>query len=142
MPDSDIALAKKRLASDVMIIVGVQVVASCVAIPCFLAWEHDFFVFALIVMLISFVAAMYGCAKLYDSKIMPFWIRVYGIGIFLFPPLGLVMIQFDFLAEHFFYLFVILWYGYGLIPQFFISRWLAKAAEEESSATDDTDNHG
>jgi hypothetical protein len=143
MPDSDIALAKKQLAGDLMMLVIVQAVtlspsAQWFTVEAFLffgiqirglGWMGDMALIMTFGLLIASVAACWGCYKLYSSQVVPFWIRVYGNGIFLFIPLFLIMFNISFLRIYFFYWFVLLFHSYGLIPQFFISRWLAKVAE-------------
>jgi hypothetical protein len=149
MPDSDIALAKKRLARDVRIYVIVQIVALCAAVlGWFLTYSHFIlnlrwdmihaFCFILYAagILVSTAAGFWCCDRLSKAAFLPFKLRVYAFsGSLLFYVFFLVVLlsrELSLLVKILCCIFLL----YCILPQFFISRWLAKAAEEESSATE------
>jgi hypothetical protein len=137
MPNADIALAKKRLAGDLMILVIIQAVAVCIL---WLLWndvKNDIYAASISVGLCVFiVTALWDSYRLVNVVFIPVWLRIYGgsVGFFSFFALTCLFGFFidDFpVTEETFRLFVAyLFPFYVILPQFFISRWLAKAAEE------------
>jgi hypothetical protein len=142
MPDADIALAKKRLARDLILVI-VQVVGLCAVVPDF--FVQDVYILVLlgtVGVYTSLLAGFWGCHSLYHSKDVPFWLRVYGACIYLLLLIWFLFILYvDLYVDslemkiwEFYRIHVIdtifSFHGYCLLPQFFISRWLAKAAEE------------
>jgi len=148
MTDFDVALAKKQLARELKILVIVQVVALCIAglglfplvskiIPNYPAWDtiHSHCgVFALCGMVVSVVFGIWGCLKLTCIAFLaslPYSLRAYlwGIVVFLF---FLFLVPLNPLFEMFFCALIL----YCVIPQFFIARWLASEAKEDSMKPD------
>jgi hypothetical protein len=154
MPDSapnfsDIALAKKRLARVLGTLVIVRIVYLCFVTLGFLEAmsvlpfsSDDFIGTGVLLGLFAAVGAEFGGSHaLCRSKILPTWIRIYGAGFFLLFSLWVLLLWLT--LSPYVFVAIVLLPLYGLIPQFFISRWLAKTAEEALfSATDNTDNHG
>jgi hypothetical protein len=148
MPDADIALAKKRLARELRNSVIVQFIAFFVAIlgiGSIQSVPKSDIILGLCQgiasngIMFSSSFALLGCYRLFGTVFLPVWIRIYGLGGWFFVLIAFVSLilfcQNDFVASIFRPLLGFLWFAfslYCLIPQFFISRWLAKAAEEES----------
>jgi hypothetical protein len=141
MPDADIALAKKRLAWELRIIVVVQVVGVFIyglgfflrdsgVIPNYPAWDviHSLCgVFTLVGICAFIVAVYWGSYRLMVATFLPIGLHIYGASVWILPLLALILASWDYALP----LFVPLAFlCYVIIPQFFISRWLAKAAEE------------
>jgi len=145
--DFDVALARKQFARSLRILVIVQVVGLCMAIPGALLQVFPFLLFGAD-SLAMFTAvgvclwmggAMAGCWVIWHSKIMPRRIHLYGkfggmsMMIFcIFIPLSQMGFVIPFFVVMFFaYVwFVLLFLGCGFIIQFYIARWLAKEAKD------------
>jgi hypothetical protein len=151
MPDSDpnlsdIALAKKRLAGDLRIIVIVQVVALCDLWVLWLTSPHDLAGAGIVQeltavgMMMFPLAAIYGAVKLTNnaSFSLPVRVRIYAFSVLGFPVLILSVLPV--MPIHSVVLPSLLCFPfYCIIPQFFISRWLAKAAEEGTETVQDSE---
>ena len=151
MNASEHSLAQKRLAHDLKIIVLVQVVALCAfavglfffgsnRIPNSPEWDHIHSLCGVLGVsgtIVFIVTAFWGFGKTINDVFLPFPVRIYGIGGFLFfflifsiprfvpPACSLIL----FVAFPF----------YCVVPQFFIARWLTK--EAENGTTKSVDNN-
>ena len=158
MNDTEIILAKKRLAHDLKILVTVQVIALCVAglglylysgdvVPNYPEWDEIHLlcgVLSLSGMVVFTVAALWGCGKLMDVPFLPTMVQVYLAGCFiilffafiLFLPTLLHTLTIDLT------LLIPLIPLFYVVPQCFIARWLAKEAKNSTreSAQDGTRN--
>jgi hypothetical protein len=146
MTNTDISTARKRLARELQIIVIVQVIALCavwllifgssmvsdetIHVLCDLLG-----VFAMIVFVVS---AIWGCIKFTNVDFLPISMRLYAWGIFLFLPI-LFAVLYPLSHKEAFMFFAILIYIFPFcctIPQFFIARWLAKEAKDDTIEAD------
>jgi hypothetical protein len=155
MSDSDIAFAKKRLAGSLRILVLVQLAAlgSLVAfgvanVVGFLENTEMNVVSAICNYLPTFavfsflLATLWGICKIMWIARRPVAVRIYLWGFLFYFGLLFVFIVFS-EPNWFLQLFIWIFPFYCVLPQFFISRWLTKAAEAESySATESTGIHG
>ena len=138
MSDSDISLAKKRLARDLKILVVVQVGALCVAglgLSLFGSdvvlnrpdWDaiHSLCGVLGVSGLITFVVATFlGAFRLANAAIsLPIQVRIYALGILGFPVLF-------FLVPPWFILLLPCFLLYSIIGQFLIARWLEKETKD------------
>jgi hypothetical protein len=147
MTDTDIALAKKRLARDLKIGVLIQVVALCIfgvgwwgyfgnLVPNYPQWDK---IHSLCGWLTYFGAvvcigtAFWGSRLIMDVAYLPTWTRIYAGSVWAYIPFALC-------ANIFFYtgttliILLSMYPFYCLIPQFFIARWLAKEAKDGTMA--------
>jgi hypothetical protein len=163
MPDSDpnffdIAFAKKRLAEGLRsIVVGQKVILYVLAlgvlficIAYVFRWEALVNIGFLLVALwavASIILSALGRVRLSSTcafpkpfAFLPFSVRLYASFYLVIPTLFLLLIPFrppGIILVSIFIVFLL----YGIIPQFFISRWLAKAAEEGTmEAMQDSEN--
>jgi len=156
MTDSDISLslARKSSARQLWILVIVQIVGLCIAVLGFLVQEFPFFgalafiglgwrdgvaMFTAVGVCMSVGSAMGTCHILGYSKIMPTWIQVYGSGGCLLCYICVLLMFLSwipFLAPLALLLLCFWYFGYCLIPQFLIARWLAKETKNATMTTD------
>ena len=142
MTDFDVALARKQFAHSLRILAIVQVVGLCMAISCFLLsglFVADVLIVPAVVGVCLWMGgAMAGCWVIWNSKIMPRRIHLYGkfgymvIMVFcIFIPLSQMGFCIPFFVAMFFaYVwFILLFYGCGFIVQFYIARRLANEAK-------------
>ena len=132
--------AKKRLVGDLRIYVVIQAVALFVSV-----WGVGIVlldldgavidglgsVLGLSGMGVSFVMAFLACHKLWHAVFLPNSIRNYGFGIYVLALCFLFLSPV--LLAPFFVLFIVLFFAhplYGIVPQYFIARWLAKEVED------------
>jgi hypothetical protein len=127
MTDTDISTARKQHATELKVIVAIQVISLCAAVFLLLLFNnHDP---ALLPAVISFVAGCCGLYKLANPGIivgLPISIRYYANGGFLLITLSAI------LARHFFLVSMLIFCifpFYCIIPQFLIARWLAKESK-------------
>ena len=144
MSDSDISLslARKSSARQLWILVVVQIVGLCVPVLSFLVfgvlvpnslgWRDGIVVFNVVGVGMSVGSAMGTCHILGYSKIMPTWIQTYGRGGYLFLFICVFLTFIHFLAPLVLLLLCFWYFGYCLIPQFLIARWLAKEPEDDT----------
>jgi hypothetical protein len=132
MSEPDVILAKKKLACDLKILVGVQVIALCVAGLGFFFVVNpldEFVLFYVIIALtgsgVWFPAAVLGFQKLVDTTIpLPTLIRFYLRSVQRFFLLFLLFLFLPFAPPTLFCLFLFIFPFYSIIGQFFIARWL------------------
>ena len=153
MTDSAISLslARKSSARQLWILVVVQIVGLCIAVLGFLVQEFPFFgalipnglgwqdgvaMFTAVGVCMSGGSAMGTCYILGYSKIMPTWIQTYGKGGYLFLSICVLFMLIPFLAPLALLLFCFWYFGYCLIPQFLIARWLAKETKDATMTTE------
>jgi len=142
-PDISLSLARKQFARSLWILVIIQVVGICMAIPCFLLsglFVADALVVPAVVGVCLWIGgAAGGCYVLCYSKIMPRRVQLYGkvgntllLVCCIIVPLSLLGFCIPFFVVMFFaYVwFLLLFLGCGFIPQFFIARWLANEAKD------------
>jgi hypothetical protein len=141
MPDSDIALAKKRLARSLRTHFCVQIVALCaIGAVCYFRdsfpgmhpnrdFVHRLFEWLLITpgVLLFLYAALCVRQKLIVATFVPSWVWLYALGIGLFFIVLLLSSSPTFFILIYFFPF------YVVVPLPFIAYWLAKTAEEEES---------
>jgi hypothetical protein len=139
MTDTDIALAKKRKANELFIYVivealGTFVMAFGLLFFCIGDMQNDLelknigIVVSLLGSLFSGIFALGGCARLAEAEFLPTSIRQYGrVGYILFL---LFMLAMSLSLRILVFILIVVIPFYGLIPQYFIARWLAKEAEE------------
>jgi hypothetical protein len=83
---------------------------------------------------LSVILAFWGCMRLLKvGDLLPSSVRHYVFVYFLISscslPIMQIRIPFVVPADIHIPIFVFVWLLYGLIPQYFIARWLAKEAE-------------
>jgi len=141
--DSDHALARKRLARELRILICVHIVALCVAtlffvgscyVPNYRTWDEIHLlcrVLALSGIIVFVVAPFWGFGKIIYAGFISDMMLTYCLGawallivFFLLSPVGG-------LPPIFFAIFCCCFSLYCTIPQFFIARWLARKAEEK-----------
>ena len=139
---SDISIAQKRLARELRIFVVIQVVAlfvaTCGASIVLLGLDMaliDGFgsILGLSGIAVSSIIAFCGCYKLQRAVFLPVSIRTYGSsGVFfiicLIPLVPFLPVPFDMLVAALIFIYPF----YGIIPQYFIARWLARQMEIDS----------
>jgi len=145
--DSDQFIAKKRLARELRKYVIGQAVAlfaaTLGALPFFTGvMQNDpkldaVYAFAWILcgagVLVSIVLAFWVCYKLWLAVFLPIAIRIYGLVGYTFVVFFVILYPLGFVALHIG--LGTLFLGspvYGLIPQCFIVRWLAKEVENDA----------
>jgi len=144
MTDSDISLslAKKRLVCELKILVAVQVIAFFIAtlgrlpwlvlpgigIPNDLGWDWIQF-FSTLGWCVFVVAAIWGGYKLAITPLPSIKAQLYGISVLLI--VGGIYLELLSLK-----LLTLLLFGYCLIPQFLIARWLAKETKDATMTTE------
>ena len=140
----DISLAKKQLASDLKILVAVQVVALGVAglglfligsdvIPNNPDWDaiHSLCgVLGLSGMVTVMVVAVWGAVLLTNITIVPIRVQIYSLGVFGFPFFVLFISIFG-SPRYLPHIPIVLILScifpfYSIVGQFFIARWLKK----------------
>jgi predicted nucleotidyltransferase len=143
---TDHSIAIKRLAKGMQEIVFYQtvilkyVLALGALLFCFAAvfrWEAgaSFGIFLIgCWAVLSVILAFLGCMRLLNAGIfLPLSMRHYVFGYILICscslPIMQIRIPFVVPSDIHIPIFVIVWLLYGLIPQYFIARWLAKEAE-------------
>jgi len=133
--NADIALAKKRKARELLIYVIVQTFAMSIAVSgllfeYFVNVQNDrvgFIVFCL-GMLCSGIFALGGCARLAEAAFLPISIRLYGrVGYLLFL---LFLLSISLSLKILCLTLSCIIPFYGLIPQFYIARWLENEAKD------------
>jgi len=147
MSDSNHSLVKKRLASELRIIILVQVVALGVVglglflycskiVPNYPAWDEIHLlcgVLALSGMITFFVTTLWGFTKLMKVVFLfSILIKAYLIGgwasLFLLFFILFLPVQLPVYLEILTFIFPF----YCVIPQFFIARWLAKEVKNDT----------
>ena len=148
--NSDLLLAKKRLANGLRNIVVAQTVVLfvpvlgvllfCIAVV--LKWETGASLgifLACFWFVVSVILASLGCHRLSNATVpQPKSVRLYASSYFVLPFL-LIFLLFlcpPFLCPPFVEVLIVFtvligYPFYGLIPQFFIARWLTKEAEND-----------
>ena len=140
--DSDYPLAKKRLAVGLRnIVIGQTVALSILALGILILgiafvvrWEIGASVGLFLIgfwAVVSVILATLGTHRLSGALVfLPRLIRFYVSGYFLFPVPFFLPVALPFLREIISIpILGIVFLLYGLIPQFFIARWLARQAE-------------
>ena len=136
MTDSDVSLAKKRLTRELKILVAVQVIALFIATLGRLPWlvlpgigipndpGWDWIqLFSTLGWGVFVVVAIWGGYRLATTPLPSIKMRLYGISVLWI--VGCVYLELLSLK-----LLTLLLFGYCLIPQFLIARWLAKETKD------------
>ena len=150
MTDSDVSLAKKRLARELIILAIVQVVALCIAglglflfaskiVPNYPEWDaiHSLCGAAgMSGMVVSVVVAFWGSLKLTSitflaSLPLPIRAYVYGIVVYL-AFLILVALSQCWIDSSILGILLVIFLLYCALPQFFIACWLAKETKGDT----------
>ena len=145
MTDSDVSLARKRLARELKILVAVQVIAFCIAglgvclfgsdiVPNHPDWDtaHSLCgVLGLCGIVVFVVAAFWGSVKPAIANFLPCRVQLYASGTWgilsIFVILQFFYTTFQPFEEPILTLIPIYVFPfYSIISQFFIARWLAK----------------
>ena len=139
MSNSDISTITKRLASDLKILVYVQVITLCVlgliifgnAIQGVERVGTFSIVLLVLASLVFVVAVIWGCIKLMKVPLLsiPIWFYIGSVFIFLLSLVG-VGLAAPWDMEYVFFLICVFPF-YCTIPQFFIARWLARRTNVE-----------
>jgi len=129
---SDHSLAKLCLADELRPIVSTQLITLFIILPGALldcAGIGFGLLLAFLGIGVSILMALWGCFKLLDAAFLPVLVRIYAItGCALFPGYIFIATSLPMVG---FILFYIFWL-YGIVPQYFIARWLAKEAENDT----------
>jgi hypothetical protein len=135
MRNADISLAKKRKARELLIYVIVQTFAMSIAVSgllfeYFIDVQNDRVGITVFVLgaISSGIMALGGCARLAEATFLPISIRLYGRVGYLLYLLLLLSVSLSLTILGLILLCVIPLYG--LIPQFYIARWLEKEAKD------------
>jgi len=139
----DHSLAKRRLARDLRRFVIGQAISLFVAVlgvlVCYIVvllngppggdLHAIGFILASIGIIVSVVVAFLGFSRLAVAAFLPVRIHCYTLGGFVLFLLLFVLAHYD-VATTLYYALLYIFPLYGIIPQFFIVRWLAKEVED------------